>query len=137
MSSFVDRFATNKEKEIEGIWYTVHENEDGTEVQFQISRMGTSNPKFTKALEKLTKPYRSTRTMPNSLILRLSKKAYIETCIHGWKNVDLGNGDGNLGFNQENLIRVCNALPDVLDLLMEVSIDSASFQDTVEEDVKN
>lgn len=136
MSSFSDRFATNKEKEKEGIWFTVHENEDGSQVQFKISRSGTANPKYLKAVEKITKPFRSSRNMPNSLVLRLSKKAYLETCVHQWKNVSL-NGKDNLGFNRENLELVCEALPDLLELLMTVSDDPSYFQDTLEDDVKN
>ena len=136
MSSFVDRFKTNKDKEKEGIWFTVHENEDGSQVQFKISRTGTTNAKYLKAVERLTKPYRSSRNMPNALVLRLSKQAYLDTCVHQWKNVSL-NGKENLGFSQDNLKLVCDALPDVLELLMTVSDDPSYFQDTTEDDVKN
>jgi hypothetical protein len=137
MSSFADRFKTNKSKETEGVWFTIHENEDGTLVQFQIARTGTCNLKYMKAVERLTKPYRSSmRNMPAKLVVELNRKAYLETCVHAWKNVSL-NGKDNLGFSQDNLKLVCNELPDVLELLMEVSADSSYYQDSVEEDVKN
>jgi len=137
MTSLSERFGTNKEKEKEGIWFTVHVDEDaGLETQFKITRQGVSNPKFLKVTEKLTRPYRAMGdNIPILLALELQKKAYMQVCILDWKNVNLGNGQ--LPFTIDNLKLVCDALPDVLNLLMTVSNDASNFQDSTETDVKN
>ncbi len=137
MSSLVDRFGTNKEKEKEGIWFTVHVDEETKiETKFRITRQGVANPKFIKAAEKLTKPYRSMGdNIPTLLALELQKKAYVQVCILDWENVDLGKG--LLDFTPENLKLFCDALPDLLNLLMTTSNDASYFQDSLEADVKN
>lgn len=135
MSSFSQRFKTNKEMEKDGIWFTVHQNDDGSEVQFRIRRSGTANSKYLKEVEKLTRPYRAMKQIPTELVIELSRKAYKATCINDWRNVDMGTGE--LPFTKDNLDAICEELPDVLDLLMTVSDDASYFQDTTEDDIKN
>ena len=137
VSSFVKSFSTNKDKEKEGIWFEFaqEEEDEGKPVRFKIRRTGTANTKYLKKVEKLTRPYRGMRQMNPTLTLNLARKAYIETCIVAWENVDLGKGA--LPFNADNLKLFMDTLPDALDLLMTVSNDQSYFQDDVEDDVKN
>ena len=139
MSSFAKSFSTNETKEKEGIWFTfeIEDDSDDLPAKFKIRRTGTANTKYLKEVEKLTRPYRGMRTMSPQLALNLSRKAYINTCILDWENIDIGTEAGVLSFSAANLKLFMDTLPDALDALMLISNDQSYFQDDVEEDIKN
>ena len=48
-----ENFETEKDLETDGFWYNFSD-----ETSFRLARAGGSNMKFTKAVERITRPYR-------------------------------------------------------------------------------
>ena len=90
--SLYKQFATNSEKEMEGVevQMTEAENEDGSIPTFVVSRMGKSNKRYSKALEAATRPYRrqiELGTMNNDKAEEIFMGVFVDTVLKGWKNV--------------------------------------------------
>ena len=140
--SLYKQFATNTDKEIEGIevQMTEAENEDGSIPTFVVSRMGKSNKRYSKALEAATRPYRrqiELGTMNNDKAEEIFMGVFVDTVLKGWKNVRDENG-AELPFNKQNAVKLLTDLPDVYDRLQEEAKLSANFRDAaLEEEVKN
>ena len=140
--SLYKQFATNTDKEIEGIevQMTEAENEDGSIPTFVVSRMGKSNKRYSKALEAATRPYRrqiELGTMNNDTAETLFLGVFVDTVLKGWENVKDANGN-ELPFNKQNAVKLLTDLPDVYDRLQEEAKLSANFRDVaLEDEVKN
>lgn len=140
--SLYKQFATNTDKEIEGIevQMTEAENEDGSIPTFVVSRMGKSNKRYSKALEAATRPYRrqiELGTMNNDKAEEIFMGVFVDTVLKGWKNVRDENG-AELPFNKQSATKLFNDLPEVYERLQEEAKLSANFRDAaLEEEVKN
>jgi len=140
--SLYKQFATNSEKETEGVKIEFHEatNDDGSVPSFFVSRMGKTNKRYSKALEAATRPYRrqiELGTMNNDTAETLFLGVFVDTVLKGWENVKDANGN-ELPFNKQNAVKLLTDLPDVYDRLQEEAKLSANFRDVaLEEEVKN
>ena len=88
--SLYKQFATNSEKEMEGVevQMTEAENEDGSIPTFVVSRMGKSNKRYSKALEAATRPYRrqiELGTMNNDKAEEIFMGVFVDTVLKGWE----------------------------------------------------
>ena len=140
--SLYKQFATNTEKEIEGIevQMTEAENDDGSIPTFVVSRMGKSNKRYSKALEAATRPYRrqiELGTMNNDKAEEIFMGVFVDTVLKGWKNVR-GEDGKPLEFSKASAVKLLSELPDVYERLQEEAKLSANFRDAaLEEEVKN
>ena len=140
--SLYKQFATNTDKEIEGIevQMTEAENEDGSIPTFVVSRMGKSNKRYSKALEAATRPYRrqiELGTMNNDKAEEIFMGVFVDTVLKGWKNVRDESG-AELPFNKQSATKLFKDLPEVYERLQEEAKLSANFRDAaLEEEVKN
>ena len=140
--SLYKQFATNTDKEIEGIevQMTEAENEDGSIPTFVVSRMGKSNKRYSKALEAATRPYRrqiELGTMNNDKAEEIFMGVFVDTVLKGWKNVRDESG-AELPYNKQSATKLFKDLPEVYERLQEEAKLSANFRDAaLEEEVKN
>ena len=140
--SLYKQFATNSEKEMEGVevQMTEAENEDGSIPTFVVSRMGKSNKRYSKALEAATRPYRrqiELGTMNNDKAEEIFMGVFVDTVLKGWKNVRDESG-AELPFNKQSATKLFKDLPEVYERLQEEAKLSANFRDAaLEEEVKN
>ena len=105
------QFATNKESEAQGVWVDLGGK---TDPSFKIARMGSSNSAYVKALEKVTRRYKTA--------LKVGALSNEKAVI----------------FNRENALKVMNELPDLYDFLRDQANESSTFKEYLkEEDSKN
>lgn len=140
--SLYKQFATNTEKEIEGIevQMTEAENEDGSIPTFVVSRMGKSNKRYSKALEAATRPYRrqiELATMNNDKAEEIFLGVFVDTVLKGWKNVRDESG-ADMPFTKQTATKLFKDLPEVYERLQEEAKLSANFREaSLEEEAKN
>ena len=140
--SLYKQFATNSEKETEGVKIEFHEatNDDGSIPTFVVSRMGKSNKRYSKALEAATRPYRrqiELGTMNNDKAEEIFLGVFVDTVLKGWKNVRDEDGKP-LEFTKAAAVKLFTDLPEVYERLQEEAKLSANFRDAaLEEEVKN
>ena len=140
--SLYKQFATNTEKEIEGIevQMTEAENDDGSIPTFVVSRMGKSNKRYSKALEAATRPYRrqiELGTMNNDKAEEIFLGVFVDTVLKGWKNVRDESG-ADMPFTKQTATKLFKDLPEVYERLQEEAKLSANFREaSLEEEVKN
>jgi hypothetical protein len=140
--SLYKQFATNSEKEMEGVevQMTEAENEDGSIPTFVVCRMGKSNKRYSKALEAATRPYRrqiELGTMNNDKAEELFMGVFVDTVLKGWKNVRGADGKV-LEFSKPNALKLFADLPEVYERLQEEAKLSANFRDeALEAEAKN
>ncbi|MBU0801815.1 MAG: hypothetical protein KKA05_12545 [Alphaproteobacteria bacterium] len=140
--SLYKQFATNTDKEIEGIevQMTEAENDDGSVPTFVVSRMGKSNKRYSKALEAATRPYRrqiELGTMNNDKAEEIFLGVFVDTVLKGWKNVRDESG-ADMPFTKQTATKLFKDLPEVYERLQEEAKLSANFREaSLEEEAKN
>jgi hypothetical protein len=138
--SLYNQFETNKEAEIEGVEVQYGANADKTVPTFRISRMSKANKKYTKALERATRPHRRAielETMNNDLAERLFMGVFVDTVLLGWSNVQDREGK-NIAFNKENALKLFTDLPELYDDLQEKAKKASLFrEEAIEEEAGN
>jgi hypothetical protein len=140
--SLYKQFATNSEKEIEGVEIEMveAENDDKTIPTFIISRMGKSNKRYSKALEAATRPYRrqiELGTMNNDKAEEIFLGVFVDTVLKGWKNVRDESG-ADMPFTKQTATKLFKDLPEVYERLQEEAKLSANFREaSLEEEAKN
>lgn len=144
------QFKTDKEVEQSGLLLQYGETADGKPVTIRIARAGGANVQFQKRLEALTRPYRrqlQTETLSPKLAESLVRRAYAETVVLGWENVEFPVLDANgeptdkteaLPFTVDNCLRLFTDLPDLFTDLQEQAQKAALFRvDALEADAGN
>ncbi len=129
--SLYSQFATDKQAEVDGVWVEYGANEDGSIPSFKISRMSKANKKYTKALEKATRPHRRAielETMNNDLAERLFMEVFIDTVLLDWKNIRGRDGD-ELAFNKDAAMKLFVELPELYDDLQEKAKKASLFRE--------
>lgn len=130
-------FTTDKDLEQKGIAL------EYGKTTFIIARAGGANRKFSSALERKMRPYRSainTGTMDDELAERLLAEAYAEAVILAWDGVPNREAtDGaELEFTKENVVAVLLELSDLFRDIQEQSMKIANFITAgTEEDAKS
>lgn len=142
-------FLTDKKLEADGVEIPVAINEyNGEPVLIHISRMGTVNKRYTKALDAATKPHQSAiqnGSMDNDLARKLVMSVFADTVILGWSNLPKSDLTGNdlewaaqapgrepdkeeLEFTKENVLALFDLMPDLYDDWEKRAQGAASFR---------
>lgn len=106
------------------------------EICIRIARAGGSNTEYQKQLDHAVKPVR--RQIQQELlgldkIKALTQKVYARCVVLGWENVR--DADGNLlDFNEDNVLKVFQDLPDLWEDVQEQATRAALFRKSIQED---
>lgn len=133
--SLFDQFETDADKEAEGVEVEYAPNKDGTVPTFIISRMGKANKKYSKMLDKATKPYArqlQLGTLANETADNLFMGVFVKTVLKGWSNVR-GKDGKDMPFTPENATELFKLLPDLYEDLQEKAKSAALFREEVNE----
>lgn len=126
--SITSAFATDKTKELQGIWVD-YEGEE-TSVSVLIARAGGSNQAFQAASERLTRPHRRSGMDLDRLPLHIQNdikaRLYAETVVLDWKGVYLE--DEEVPFNRENVIKVFKLVPDFMNFIIQEATNFQNFR---------
>ena len=124
-------FKTNPSLESEGILVEYGMNAAGLPIRIRVGRSGGSNSRFSKGLEKATRPHRraiSSGTIDNSLAEQLYREVFAEHVVLGWENVELADGTP-LPYSHDNAVKLLNELPDLYADLKEQASNAALFRE--------
>ena len=128
-------FGTDSSMEQSGIWL-----EYGEFGRFLVARAGGSNSRFTKSMERLSRPRRrqiQNETLDESIANELLLKAFAESVILRWEGITDSDGK-DLPFTRDNVIKLFKDLPDLFIDIREQAAKAANFQAAeVEGDLKN
>lgn len=143
--SIRNTFKTNRDKETKGVDIPVEINDhNGQPITINVSRMGSSNKKYTKRLEEVMAPHQSSlenETMDNDFAGKLLREVFVDTVLNGWSNLpksDLTDDDDDiedLPFTRENALALFEAYPDLYTSWSALAKKSASFRDAVREKI--
>lgn len=138
--SLHSQFATDKKAEVDGVWVEYGANDDGSIPGFKISRMSKANKKYTKALEKATRPHRRAielETMNNELAERIFMEVFVDTVLLEWKNIQAKDGE-ELLLSKETAMKLFEDLPELYDDLQEKAKKASLFrEETLEAEAGN
>jgi hypothetical protein len=131
-------FAVNKNAEVDGTWIEICANEDGTLARFKIARAGRRNKRYTKAMEKATKPYRAVlKDLDAKTDDDITAKVLAETIVIAWEHVQDEPGK-DLAFNAANVEMILQKYPDLIDLVNGKAWQRETFQEEqLEDEAKN
>lgn len=131
-------FAINKAAETEGTWIDICANEDGTVARFKIARASRRNKRYTKAMEKATKPFRAILSdLDTKTDDAITAKVLAETILLDWEHVQDAPGS-EIPFSQENALKVLMEYPDLADLVNNKAWQLETFrEEQLEDDSKN
>lgn len=116
-------FKTDQNAEINGVEVEVSVNDhNGKPITITIARMSTSNKRYTKELNRVTKPHQSAiqnDAMDNDLARKMLQEVFVDTILLGWDNLPKSELTGNdkdtelLEFNRDNALALFAELPDL------------------------
>jgi hypothetical protein len=130
MSSLFQNFKMDTVKELEGVEIPFAPNKDGSVPTFKISRITPSNHKYTKMMERETKPYRrqiELKTLDDMLAQHIAMKVFVYSILQGWSNVHDAN-DTPISFSPENAMLLFEQLPDLYQELNSQANNAALFR---------
>ena len=138
--SLHDQFETNASKEIEGVEIKYAPNKDKSVPTFIVCRMGATNKRYQKELDRVTKPYRRQMqlgTMDNTVAESLMMGVFIKTILKGWSGVQNKKGE-EIPFNEETATELFLQLPDLYEDLQAKAGSAALFrEEALEDEAKN
>lgn len=118
-------FKTDRNAEIDGVWIEVGINDhNGRPIRIRISRMSQSNKRYTKELNRVTKPHQSAiqnDAMDNDLARKMLQEVFADTILLEWDNLPKSELTGNdddkddLEFTRDNVLALFKELPDMYD----------------------
>jgi len=118
-------FKTDQAAEVDGVEVDVSVNDhNGLPIKIRISRMSASNKRYTKELNRVTKPHQSAiqnDAMDNDLARKMLRDVFVDTILLGWSNLPKSELTGNdkdkeeLEFTRENALLLFNEMPDLYD----------------------
>ncbi|WLJ71044.1 hypothetical protein [Sphingomonas phage Kimi] len=136
-------FKTNKTAEIEGVEIPVGINDHNNEpIVIKISRMSTTNKRYTKELNRVTKPHQSAiqnDAMDNELARKMLMEVFVDTILLGWSNLPKSELTGNdkdkdeLEFTRDNALALFAEMPDLYDDWEKRAQSAAAFRDAEKE----
>lgn len=138
--SLYKQFATDKVVEKDGVVLEYGKNSKGAQIKIRIARAGGANQKFSKILERKTKPYRrqlQNETLDEEIGAQIQREVYADSVILGWEGVE--DADGNdMAFTRDNIIKLLTDLPDLFADIRDQATKSALYRANIlEEDAKN
>lgn len=127
-------FGTDKDLEKNGI--TI----DYGSFKIKIARAGGANKRYSKALERLSKPYRhaiQTGILDDKISDKIVYEVYADTVVLGWEGVTDDEGN-EIAFSKEACIQFFVDFPDFFKDIREQSDKVALFREMeLESDSKN
>ena len=136
-------FKTDKTAEIEGVEVDVAVNDhNGKPIKIRIARMSTSNKRYTKELNRVTKPHQAAiqnDAMDESLARRMLKEVFVDTILLGWSNLpksELTGDDADteeLEFNRDNALALFDEMPDLYNDWESRAQKAAAFRESERE----
>ena len=118
-------FKTDRDAEINGVSVEVSVNDhNGRPISITIARMSQGNKRYTKELNRVTKPHMSAiqnDAMDNELARKMLQEVFADTILLGWSNLPKSELTGNeedtelLEFTRENVLALFKELPDMYD----------------------
>lgn len=116
-------FKTDQRAEVEGVEIEVAVNDhNGKPISIRIARMSSSNKRYTKELNKVTKPHMSAiqnDAFDNDLARKMLQQVFVDTILLEWTNLPKSDltGDDNdtedLEFTRENALALFKEMPDL------------------------
>lgn len=138
--SLYERYETNKDAEIAGVWARFPANENGTIPAFKLRRAGPSNPEYQAAFAEIERKYRlelQTETLDPATAEAVYLEAFVKSVLVTWEHVYDRNGV-EIPFSHENAIKLLTDLPDLFTVLRAKAESLTTFQTkAVETDAKN
>lgn len=143
-------FHTDAVAEVEGVTVPVAINEyNGKEITIRLSRMGSRNKRYTKELNRVTKPHESAiqnGAMDNDLARGMLQEVFADTILLGWDNLPTSDLTGHdtdwaaeqegrvadsdpLPFTRENALALFAAMPDLYDDWEQRAQKAAAFRE--------
>ena len=135
MSDLLSLYATDVEKEQQGVWT----DDLGGGMRLKIARLRNSN--FKQLYQKLTKPYERqirARTLDEATENRILNQCLAKTVLLGWENLTYAGQ--KLEHSLENALSVLSdpRLVDFRDLVVDIASDAQFFRDeSLEQAEKN
>lgn len=136
-------FRTDRTLEIEGVWLEVALNDhNDNPIRIKIARMGSSNKRYTKALEQASKPHQSAiqnSALDNEIAKRMLQKVFLDTILLDWENLPKSELTGNdddeelLEFNRDNAEALFAELPELYDDWEQRARSAAAFREAEKE----
>lgn len=136
-------FKTSKQAETDGVEVEVAVNEhNGNPITIRIARMSTTNKRYTKELDRVTKPHMAAiqnDAMDNDLARKMLQKVFIDTILLGWDNLPKSELTGNdadtelLEFTPENAQALFDEMPDLYDDWEGRAKKAAAFREAEKE----
>jgi hypothetical protein len=136
-------FKTNKDAEINGVEIPVGMNDHNQQpITIRISRMSQSNKRYTKELNRVTKPHQAAiqnDALDNDLARKMLMEVFVDTVLLGWGNLPKSELTGNdadteeLEFSRENALALFAELPELYDDWEQRARGAAAFRDAERE----
>jgi len=141
-------FKTDRDAEINGVEVEVSVNDhNGLPIKIRIARMSQGNKRYTKELNRVTKPHMSAiqnDAMDNDLARKMLQEVFVDTILLGWDNLPKSELTGvatdtdELEFTRENALALFKELPDLYDDWEARANRAAAFREKErEEEAKN
>lgn len=138
--SLFEQFATDTNKENDGVKIEYPANKDGSIPSITVRRTGRANKRYSKALNTATKPHRrqiDLGTFDDEASEKLFKKVFVDTIVVTWENIQ-DEKDKEIPFSKENVMALFDKLPDFYEDVQRRSGDISLFRNEVmESDAKN
>lgn len=136
-------FKTDRTAEVEGVETEVAVNDhNGKPIKIRIARMSSSNKRYTKELNRVTKPHQAAiqnDAMDEALARKMLQEVFVDTILLGWTNLPKSEltGDDNdteeLEFTRENALALFEELPDCYNDWEQRAQKAAAFRETERE----
>jgi hypothetical protein len=139
-------FKTDPALEKTGVEIEMPPNDDGTIPTFTIARAGRNNPEYQKVMDRVMKPHRRADqlgALKQAKKDELTREIFAEAGVLNWKNVEAADVFGtdskkHAPYTKDNAISLFKRLPELYAVLIEFSVDRATFLEAEkEEDAKN
>jgi len=134
--SIFNQFETDQDAEKDGIWIEYGENEDGTIPAFKVSRMSKNNKRYSKALDRATRPHRRAielETLKDDTAERVFMEVFVDTILMDWKNIQTKQGS-EIALTKEKALEIFNALPELYEDLQNNARKASLFRQEALED---
>lgn len=132
-------FKTDKTAEVEGVRVEVAVNEHNQlPIAIRIARMSSTNKRYTKELNRVTKPHMSAiqnDAMDNDLARKMLQKVFVDTILLGWENLPKSELTGVetdtelLDFTAENALALFEEMPELYDDWESRAQKAAAFRE--------
>lgn len=138
--SLYEKFGTNKQKEVDGVWLEYGQNADGTKIRFLVARAGGRNQQFEKVADFVYKPVRRRIKMEDiepSELRVLTQQIFARAVVKDWSGVRDREGN-ELQFNEQNFLAVMGDLQDLWEDIKEFAETMSNYMvSSLEADAKN